>query len=101
MPTQTIRWRVCRQGLIASLRRCVAAPLAEYLPPANTWGRVTDLHGKVVGFPMGLAITIVLGTAGSAALSLGQRISARIDHEAAIAREEVIRQRTRDGMRRP
>jgi hypothetical protein len=71
-------------------------PLAEALPGADVWPQLMNLNGKLVGaVPVSLAVVAVLLLFGAGALTQARRIAAQIRQDAAVARDEAIRERVR------
>lgn len=71
-------------------------PAAEALPGAGVWPQLMNLNSKFVGaVPGSLAVMAVLLLLGAGAFTQARRIAAQIRQDAAIARDEAIRERVR------
>lgn len=71
-------------------------PLAEALPGASLWPQLMDLNSKLGGaVPTSIALMAVLMLIGAGAFAQAKRINTQISRDAAIARDEAIRERVR------
>ncbi len=71
-------------------------PVAEVLPGAGVWPQYFELTSRIGGaLPLSLVMIAVLMLIGVGAFARARSIATQLRNEAAIARDELIRERVR------